>query len=352
MLMGLYKRIISVVIILLLSGSCAVRETADPSVSPAETITPETPEYALLVKQKDNPYMLKMYEGFLDACAELGAKPVFYGPDSYTAQAQIDMIEKIVEAGHTDAIAVAANDMNALEPALSHAMEKGIKVLSLDSAVNPESRMLHVQQANPEIIGRVLIQAAFKMTDGRGTAGLISSTETATNQNLWISWMHRELTENPEKYKDFILLPTRYGDDLPHTSQKVTQELLAEHPELTIIITPSVVGMLAVGQELQVSGSAVKFTGLGLPSEIAPYIEDGRCPWMYIWNPIDIGYLAAYSADALHSGQITGSVGGTFTAGRIGQRVILSGVDGGTEVLLGDPMKFDSDNIGEWKLVY
>jgi len=307
--------------------------------------------YAMVVKEKTNPYMLKMFEGFQMACEELGVNALLMGPDSYTAEAQIELVEELIELD-VAAIAIAANHTDALEPVLTRAMEAGIMVVSLDSSVNAQSRMVHIQQADPERIGRVLIQAAHKMTDGEGTAVIISSTPHATNQNLWVSWMKREVEENPEKYAGFVLLPELYGEDSMERTEELTLLLLQEHPDLDVIITPSVVSMLTVGNVLREQNSSVLFTGLGLPSEIADFINDGSCPWMYLWNPIDIGYLGAYAASALDLGEITGKEGDTFYAGSMGLRAVVSAADGGTEILLGDPIKFDQDNINEWKLVY
>ncbi len=53
---------------------------------------------------------------------------------------------------------------------------------------------------------------------------------------------------------------------------------------------------------------------------MAPFIEDGTCPWMYLWNPVDIGYLSGYTMDALVKGTITGDVGGSFNAGDLGEK--------------------------------
>ena len=96
----------------------------------------------------------------------------------------------------------------------------------------------------------------------------------------------------------------------------------------------------------------VAVTGLGLPSEMAEYITNGSCPWMYLWNPIDVGGLAAYASMALVKGDITGAAGDKFEAGTLGSYEVISAADGGTEVLLGAPFKFDPDNIDEWKSVY
>jgi rhamnose transport system substrate-binding protein len=72
---------------------------------------------------------------------------------------------------------------------------------------------------------------------------------------------------------------------------------------------------------------------------------------MFLWNPLDVGYLAGYAADALVKGTITGKEGDKFKAGKLGDKEIIKDGDG-TQVMLGDPFKFDGKNIAEWKAVY
>jgi rhamnose transport system substrate-binding protein len=85
---------------------------------------------------------------------------------------------------------------------------------------------------------------------------------------------------------------------------------------------------------------------------MAEYIDNGSCAYMYLWNPIDEGYLGAYVGAALVNGKITGKSGEQFSAGRLGNYTIIQATDGGTEVLLGPPFKFDKSNISDWKSVY
>ncbi|MDR1446960.1 MAG: rhamnose ABC transporter substrate-binding protein, partial [Treponema sp.] len=66
----------------------------------------------------------------------------------------------------------------------------------------------------------------------------------------------------------------------------------------------------------------------------------------------DVGYLGSYVATGLTTGKITGKQGETFSAGRLGEYTISQAPDGGTEVLLGPPFKFDKANISDWKSVY
>lgn len=306
--------------------------------------------YAFVAKDVQNPYMQKVYDGFEKACKEIGAEPLYKGPEAATPEKQIEIINQLV-AQNVAGIAIAANDADALQPALTEAMDAGIKVISLDSAVNKDSRQTHIQQADPEKIGRGLIQAAYEMVDGNGGIAVLSAIAQATNQNLWIEWMKKELEENPEKYANTPLVKVAYGDDDPTKSTSETQALLTDS-SIKVIIAPTTVGMLAAGKVLQDKQSDVKLTGLGLPSEMAPFIEDGTCPWMYLWNPVDIGYLSGYTMDALVKGTITGDVGGSFNAGDLGEKKITEAADGGTEVMLGDPFKFDTENIAEWKEVY
>lgn len=309
--------------------------------------------HAFVFKNTGNPYGEKQMEGFREGIEEQGGEAILRAPDEPTAEAQIQIIEELM-AQNVSSIAITGNDFDALEPALTRAMDRDIIVISADSAVNPDSRITHVNQADAEMIGRTLIQAAYDMADGEGDIAILSATSQASNQNLWIEWMETELEENPDKYADLKLVRTAYGDDLRDKSVSETEGLLQSFPDLEVIIAPTTVGIAAAARVVtdQDLIGDVKVTGLGLPSEMAEYIENEACPYMFLWNPIDVGYLSAYTVTALQSGEITGEPGDTFEAGRLESFEVVEAKDGGTEVLLGPPFKFDPDNIDEWKDVY
>lgn len=332
------------------SPSPSPSESASASPSPSADPGGDKKKFAIIFKNTGNPYGEKQMEGFKNAIEELGHEAILKAPDQPTAEAQIQMIEELISQ-KVDSIAMVANDPDALQPALEKAMNAGIKVMSLDSAVNAQSRMVHVNQADPERIGRTLIQGVFEMIGGSGEIAILSATSQATNQNTWIEWMKKEL-EDP-KYKDVKLVKVAYGDDLRDKSVSETEALLKSYPNLKGIIAPTTVGIAAAGKVLTDKGlkGKVQLTGLGLPSEMAEYIESGVCPWMYLWNPIDVGYLSGYVADALVEGTLTGKVGEKLTAGRLGEKEVVADGDG-TQIMLGDPFKFDASNIGEWKSVY
>jgi rhamnose transport system substrate-binding protein len=320
-------------------------------VLPGSVFAADKPKYGFVFKNTGNPYGEKQMSGFKDGIEEQGFEAILRAPEQPTAEAQIQIVGQLI-AQKVVSITITGNDYDALQPVLQQAMSKGIKVLSLDSSVNPASRLVHINQADSEKIGQTLIKAAFDMTGGKGEIAILSATSQASNQNIWIDYMKKELAK--PQFAGLKLVKIAYGDDLRDKSVSETEGLLRSFPNLKCIIAPTTVGIAAAGKVLTDKGlkGKVFLTGLGLPSEMAEYIDNGVCPYMFLWNPIDVGYLGAYAATALVSGKITGKVGDTFTAGRLGKYTVTKAPDGGTEVLLGPPFKFDKNNIADWKTVY
>jgi len=330
-----------------LSG-CSTKAPGSTTTTPAAATAKA--KYAIIVKNTGNPYNEKEMEGYKKAIDEIGGETILKAPDQPTAEAQIQMIQELISQ-KVVSIAIAANDPDALQPALEKAMAAGIKVISLDSAVNAKSRLVHVNQADPNAIGRIEIETIAKMIGGKGEIAILSATSQATNQNSWIEVMKKTL-EDP-KYKDIKLVKVAYGDDLRDKSVSETEALLKTYPNLKGIVAPSTVAVAAAAKVITDKGlnGKVMLTGLGLPSEMADYITSGVSTAVHLWNPIDVGYLAGYTSEALVKGTITGKTGEKFTAGTLGEKTIIT-VGDGTEIMLGDPFEFNKSNIDQWKGVY
>lgn len=238
--------------------------------------------YAIVAKSAGNPFNEKQIEGFKKAIEEQGYQVIEKTPDQPTAEQQINIIQELITQG-VDGIAIAANDENALQPALKQAMDLGIAVTSFDSAVNQESRQAHVNQADPKAIAVAMMDAVLDLAGGEGQFAILSATSTATNQNTWIAGME-ELMAEDEKYAGLELVKIAYGDDLRDKSTSETEALLQSFPDLRVIMSPSTVGIAAAAKVVQDKGVSdnIKVTGLGLPSEMAAYIDNDVCPYMYL----------------------------------------------------------------------
>lgn len=310
--------------------------------------------YCLIVKSAGNPYNQKEAEGFKEAVEAQGGTFVLQEPAAADAESQITCINNAISQG-VDAIAIAANDADALQPALTEAKNSGIHVLALDSATNAASREVFCNQAGITQVGETLMEAVKDISGGEGKWAILSAASTATNQNAWIDSM-KSVMEGSD-YAGLELVGVYYGDDEYQKSVDQTDAILAENPDVKVICAPTTVGIMAAAKVVEDKGLAgsVKVTGLGLPSEMADYIgstDADACPYMFLWNPIDLGRLAGYTAIALVNGVITGAEGDSYTAPDGTTYEVTAASDGGTEIILGPPFGFNPENIEEWKTVY
>ncbi|MBU9724673.1 substrate-binding domain-containing protein [Diplocloster modestus] len=309
--------------------------------------------YAFVFKATGNPNGEKQMEGFKKVIEAYGGNVILKSPEAATVEGQITIVNELIQQ-KVDCIAITGNDVDALQPILTQAMDAGIKVLSTDGQVNPDSRMIHVNQADSKLVGQTLAKGVADMIGGSGEIAVLSATSQSANQNTWIGYMQDELDAN---FKDVKCVEVAYGDDEFQKSVDQTQALITNYPDLKAIVAPTTVGIAAAAKVVSDEGltGKISVTGLGLPSEMAEYIESGVCPYMYLWNPDYVGALTAYTSMALVDGKITGAVGDSFE-GYLGDDKktfkVTEALDGGTEVLLGEPFEFNSDNIAEWKNVF
>jgi rhamnose transport system substrate-binding protein len=259
---------------------------------------------------------------------------------SASAASQIPAIQAAVSKG-ANALIVSATDQTALCPTLQSAMKRGVTVVTYDSDA-PACRSMFINQASTAQIGTSEVDVLAKEIGGSGQIAIVSAAANATNQNAWIGYMKSEL----KKYPKMTLVSTVYGNDDPTTATQVTQGLLQQYPNLKGIISPTTVGIAAAAGVLDTAKyrGKVALTGLGTPNEMKKYVADGTVKEFELWNPADLGYLAAYAAVELASGKITGAPGQTFTAGKLGSFTV--GAD--STVLLGPPYVFSASNISQF----
>ncbi len=278
--------------------------------------------------------------GAIAALQTLGETGTETSGTSATPSSQIPAIQAAVSKG-ANALIVSATDPTALCPTLESAMKRGITVVTYDSDA-PTCRSMFINQASTAQIGTSEVDVLAKEIGDSGQVAIVSAAASATNQNAWIGYMKTEL----KKYPKMTLVSTVYGNDDPTTATQVTQGLLQQYPNLKGIISPTTVGIAAAAGVLDSAKyrGKVALTGLGTPDEMKKYVSDGTVKEFELWNPADLGYLAAYAAVELASGKITGTSGQAFTAGKLGSYT----VGAGNTVLLGPPFVFSSTNIAQF----
>jgi rhamnose transport system substrate-binding protein len=294
-------------------------------------------------KNLGNPYFDTSDTGGQKAVEEFGGSYAQVGPQEASPDAQSQYIDTEAQK-HTSAIVLSANDPEALGDSLTKARDAGTKIVTFDADTNPKYRDLFINQATSEGIGKVQVDMIADQIGDAGEIAVLSATANATNQNAWIDVMKKELAASHPNVK---LVETVYGNDDDQTSFDKTAALLQKHPDLKGIISPTTVGIAAAARYLSKSThkGKVALTGLGTPNQMRTFVKDGTVTEFALWNPEDLGFLAAYAAQALVKGDITGKEGDSFKAGKLGDFKV--GADG--TVLLGDPFKFNKSNIDQFK---
>jgi rhamnose transport system substrate-binding protein len=295
-----------------------------------------------LPKNLGNPYFDTSNAGGAEAVEEFGGSYEEVGPTEASPTSQVSFIQTAAQQG-VGALVVSANDPEAICDALDEARSADVKVVTFDSDTNPDCRDLFINQASAEGIAKVQVDLIAEQIGGSGQIAILSASANATNQNAWIEMMEAELAAS---HPDIELVEVVYGDDDDQTSFDKTAALLQTHPELKGIVSPTTVGIAAAARYLSTSEhkGQVALTGLGTPNQMREYVKDGTVTSFALWNPADLGYLAAFAAHALVTGEITGAEGDTFEAGRLGSYEV--GPD--ASVLLGDPFVFDAANIDDF----
>ncbi len=324
------------------AAACAVM-VAVAGCGQSGTAKPAQVRVGLVAKSLGNGFFDAVDKGAQEAAKELNAEVIFVGPTTPTAEGQIETLNSLI-AQRVDAIAVSANDPDALVPTLRKAMDRGIKVVSYDSAVAQPGRIAHLAPSSDQLIGETVISLVAELTPGgKGKFAVVSATPTSTNQNSWLAEMRKALANQP----GLEMVSVVYGDDVSDKSYREAVALIQQHPDLVVLVSISSVGLAATARAVEDQGAAgrIKVTGLGLPSELAGYVQKGVVPKFAIWNPIDLGYAATQIAVNLARG---GDVARPVSMGRMGEVTFAADGVGA----MSRPFIYDASNVAEFARIF
>ena len=306
-----------------------------------------TKRVAIVVKNLGNSYFDACANGAKQAAEEVGGMEIIYtAPTKPTPEDQIAVIDSLI-AQRVDGIIVSANDANALVPVGKKAMQRGIQMMSFDSAIAPAGRTVHLSASSTPLIGATQVQMIGDTLNNEGEVAILSAASTMTNQNAWIAAMMEEW-KSP-RYAAMPHVATVYGDDQDDKSYREMQALVKAHPNLRGVISPTTIGIRAGAKAIMDMGlvGQVYITGLGLPSEMQAAVEAGACDSFAIWNPVEYGYASTMIMSGILGGA-DWSEGATVSMGAKGETTV--GPDG--EAVMGAPFVFNKSNVAEFAAIF
>ncbi len=321
--------------------------------SAASTDTPSASKKLKIVyipKNTGNPYFTEVNKGFEEAAKEIGADFSTTGPAAADATSQVPIIKEQIQRG-VDVIAISANSPDALDPVLDEARSKGITVITVDADLvgNESHRDAAVLPADFNTVGTSQVELLGELTGYEGDFAILSATTDAPNQNAWIAKM-KETLKDP-KFSKMKLVDTVYGDDEPQKSTTECEGLLAKHPGLRGIISPTSVGLAASAQVVDragvfpggphATGKGLELTGLSTPNQLKKFVGTGAVTAFQLWAPSNEGYLAVYLGQAIHLKKVIPAAGADFETKKLGKVKFSSKL----ELIAGPLVKFDKSNI-------
>src|SRR5215212_3479241 len=286
------------------------------------------------------PYFNAAEKGAKEAAKELKVDLLYDGPTEAKAALQSQMIEQWIQQ-QCSAITVAANDPNALAPAMKKAGDAGIKTGAWDADVAKDARQVFVNQATFDAIGYKLVDVMAEETGGKGKFMVLTGSLTAPNQVAWLKAMRERMKQ---KYPQMSIASVQPGEEDLQKGIDITKNYLQANPDTAGVFGITSVALPGAAEAVKQMGlgGEVAVTGLSTPNEMKPYVNEGVVEKFALWNTVDLGYLAVYVANAQVEGNLPKS--GTFKAGRLGEVKMLAE----DEVLLGPPLVFTQENIDQY----
>jgi rhamnose transport system substrate-binding protein len=165
---------------------------------------------------------------------------------------------------------------------------------------------------------------------------------TAAGQNAWIAEIKKYIPQAHPKINIITIVPAEEDQQLAF---KRTGEILKAYPSVKGIIGLSSVAFPGAADAITQANliGKIAVVGLSTPNQMKPFVKNGAVKDVILWNPVDLGYLAAYAMRASVDGTL--KPGATeLEAGKLGKVRVING----SQILLGPPKVFNKENIDQF----
>jgi simple sugar transport system substrate-binding protein len=209
------------------------------------------------------------------------------GPAKADAALQVQIIEDLI-AQKVDAITVVPFSVEALEPVLKKAMDKGIVVITHEAA-NQKNMDWDIEAFDNTAYGEEFVKALAKQMGNKGEwAGFVGSF-TSKSHNQWVDGAVAYAKKNFPNMK-FVGKFEAYDDQ--QKAYEKTKELLKAYPNLKGIQGSASTDPAGAGLAVEEMGlqGKVHVVGTSIPSVSGQYVKSGAVDMIGFWDPADAGY--------------------------------------------------------------
>lgn len=243
---------------------------------------------ATVVKVDGIAWFDRMRDGIEQFKSDNGHDVWMVGPSQADAAAQVQIVENLIAQG-VDAIAIVPFSVEAVEPVLKKARDRGIVVISHEAS-NIQNVDFNIEAFDNKAYGANLMKELGKSMGGKGKYVATVGGLTAKSQMEWIDGAVEYQKAN---FPEMELVTERIETyDDANTDYNKLKEAMTAYPDITGILGAPMPTSAGAGRLIAESGlkGKVFFAGTGLVSVAGEYLKNGDIQYIQFWDPAVAGY--------------------------------------------------------------
>ncbi len=250
--------------------------------------TPRRYRIAVVPMTNTHAFFQTIKAGAEKAGRELGVQILWRGPESETDVAgQIAIVENFI-AQKVDAIVLAPCERKALVPVVRKAQKRGIPVIVVDSALEPNIADCFVATDNFKG-GYIAGETLAKLIGGSGKVGIVQAIPGAAS----VQERERGFREALKKFPEVRVASVLYGQSSVATAMQASENMLTAHPDLKGIFAVNEISGVGTAQVLRARKLAgrVKLVAFDASETEIQALKDGIIQALVVQNPLRMGEL-------------------------------------------------------------
>lgn len=253
---------------------------------------------AVITKGSDSDFWNDVKNGAFSAATEYNIDITFEGPDSEEDyESQNKMIENAVSK-NVGAIVLSAIDYEKNAPAVQKAIDKGIKVITVDSDVDADGKELFIGTDNVSA-GKKAAEQAIELCKNKKSVniGIVNYGENTENGKQRL----KGFTDYIEKVKNAKVVASVNVESNAESATLGAKQLIEENKGINVLIGFNEWSTLGVGCAIKELNLKDEVFGIGFDSNVncVGMLETGEIDTLIVQNPFSMGYLSVSKAAEL-----------------------------------------------------
>lgn len=259
-------------------------------------------QISVIVKATDSDFWHRVKNGVNSAATEYNVDVTFEGPENEEDyEMQNKMINRAVKNG-ADAIVVSAIDFEKSAKAVDVAAKSGVKIVTIDSAVNSKNVSAFIGTDNKEA-GKTAaksIENAFDKTE-KIKIGIVNYSESTENGRS----RETGFREYIKGLKNAEIVAVKTAKNNTENAEKMAEKLIKSNPQLNVLVGFNEWMTLGIGEAVKNLKMSKKIYTVGFDTNTVSVgmLETGEINALIVQNPFAIGYLGVMNAAKLISGE-------------------------------------------------